>query len=68
MNILLIEDEVLVLDALKAYLEREQYRVFVATTGNEGLTIFEKEKIDLPKLPNKSISLIVATILIQIFI
>ena len=34
-NILLIEDEVLVLDALKAYLEREQYRVFVATTGNE---------------------------------
>ena len=46
-NILLIEDEVLVLDALKAYLEREQYRVFVATTGNEGLTIFEKEKIDL---------------------
>ena len=47
MNILLIEDEVLVLDALKAYLEREQYRVFVATTGNEGLTIFEKEKIEL---------------------
>lgn len=47
MKILLIEDEVLVLDALKAYLEREKYQVFTATTGNEGLTIFKQEKIDL---------------------
>lgn len=47
MNILLIEDEVLVLDALKAYLEREKYQVFAATTGAQGLDIFRKEKIDL---------------------
>lgn len=47
MKILLIEDEVMVLDALKAYLEREKYQVFTATTGAEGLAIFQKEKIDL---------------------
>ena len=35
-KILLIEDEVMVLDVLRAYLEKEGYSVLAATTGQIG--------------------------------
>lgn len=46
-NILIIEDEMMVLDVLKAYLEKEGYRVFTAKTGEEGLEIFLNENLHL---------------------
>lgn len=46
-NILIIEDEMMVLDVLRAYLEKEGYQVFTATTGEEGLKIFSNENLHL---------------------
>ena len=37
MNILIIEDEVRVADIMTKYLEKENYKVFYAYTGREGL-------------------------------
>ena len=47
MNILIIEDEVRVADIMTKYLEKENYRVFCAYTGKDGLDLFYKEKIDV---------------------
>ena len=41
-NILVVEDEVKVSKVIKAYLEKEGYNVYCATTGLEGIDIFSK--------------------------
>ena len=46
-SILIIDDEVSNVEALAAVLGHEGYGVFRATTGEEGLGILEREKIDL---------------------
>ncbi|MCI2041130.1 MAG: response regulator transcription factor [Clostridium luticellarii] len=46
-NILIIEDEVRVLEVIKAYLEREGYRVYCAAKGYEGLDLFNKVDFQL---------------------
>lgn len=46
-NILIIEDEKSVSEVLKAYLEREGYRVYSTENGLDGIEVFRKEKIDL---------------------
>lgn len=46
-NILIIEDEKSVSEILKAYLEKENYGVYVTESGLEGVEIFRKEKINL---------------------
>ncbi|HTR81825.1 MAG TPA: response regulator [Bacteroidota bacterium] len=46
-SILIVDDEVANVDALGVMLEGEQYDVFRATGGEQGLEILEKEKIDL---------------------
>ena len=46
-SILIIDDEVSSVEALGAVLGHEGYGVFRATTGEEGLGILEREKIDL---------------------
>ena len=46
-KILLIEDEVMVLDVLRAYLEKEGYSVLAATTGREGMRLFHEHEVQL---------------------
>ncbi len=46
-TILLIDDEETQLKALKSFLERRNYRIFTASTGEEGFHIAEEELIDL---------------------
>ena len=46
-SILIIDDEVSNVDALAAVLGHEGYTMFRATSGEEGLGILEREKIDL---------------------
>jgi DNA-binding response OmpR family regulator len=46
-NILIIEDEKSVSEILKAYLEKEGYRVYSTESGLNGIEVFRKEKIDL---------------------
>lgn len=46
-SILIIEDETKVSDVIKAYLEKEGYKVFCATLGVKGIEIFEENNIDL---------------------
>lgn len=46
-QILIIEDEVMVLDVLSAYLQKAGYRVFTAQTAKEGLKIFSEESLQL---------------------
>ncbi|WP_276876841.1 response regulator transcription factor [Anaerococcus hydrogenalis] len=46
-KILLIEDEKGISKIMKSYLEKEDYKVFQAFDGKEGLEIFENEDIDL---------------------
>ncbi|EGC83862.1 response regulator transcription factor [Anaerococcus hydrogenalis] len=46
-KILLIEDEKGISKIMKSYLEKEDYEVFQAFDGKEGLEIFESEDIDL---------------------
>lgn len=46
-NILIIEDEEKVSEVLKAYLEKEGYRVFCATKGLEGIEIFKTKNMNL---------------------
>lgn len=47
MNILIIEDETRVADIMTKYLEKENYTVYTAYTGREGLDYFYKHKIDV---------------------
>lgn len=46
-SILVIEDEIKVSDIIKAYLEREGYKVYCATTGLEGIRLFNKIEFKL---------------------
>lgn len=46
-NILLIEDEKSVSHVIKAYLEREGYKVYCTDKGLKGIEIFEEENINL---------------------
>lgn len=46
-NILIIEDEKSVSEVLKAYLEKEGYKVYSTENGLDGIELFRKEKIDL---------------------
>ncbi|MFT8313023.1 MAG: response regulator transcription factor [Clostridium sp.] len=41
-NILIIEDEINVSEVIKAYLEREGYKVYCTTKGYDGLNLFNK--------------------------
>ncbi|MDF2503592.1 response regulator transcription factor [Clostridium sp.] len=41
-NILIIEDEVKVSEVIKAYLEKEGYKVYCTTKGYDGLSLFNK--------------------------
>jgi DNA-binding response OmpR family regulator len=62
MNILLIEDEMRVADIVNKYLEKENYTVYTAHTGAEGLALFQKHPINvvlldlmLPDIPGEEI-------------
>jgi DNA-binding response OmpR family regulator len=46
-NILIIEDEEKVSEILKAYLEKEGYKVYCTTKGMEGIKLFEKVQFSL---------------------
>lgn len=46
-NILIIEDETNVSEILKAYLEREGYKVFSVENGLDGIELFRKENFKL---------------------
>lgn len=46
-EILVIEDEVKVSDVIKAYLEKEGYRVYCAANGLDGIELFQKKKVKL---------------------
>ncbi|MFZ5968473.1 MAG: response regulator transcription factor [Bacillota bacterium] len=45
-NILVVDDEKQIVNVIKAYLEREGYRVFTAYDGKEALEVFNKTSID----------------------
>ena len=47
MNVLIIDDERLIRDVVKEYCINEEYNVFEAENGLEGLDILEQEKIDI---------------------
>jgi DNA-binding response OmpR family regulator len=46
-NILVVEDEVKVSDVVKAYLEKEGYKVYCTTSGLEGIKLFNSIKFKL---------------------
>ncbi len=46
-KLLIIEDETTILELLKAGLKYEGYQVLTAETGREGLSLLEKEDVDL---------------------
>ena len=46
-NVLIVEDEKEIADALEIYLKNQGYRVLKASNGIEGLEIIEKEEIHL---------------------
>ncbi len=46
-KILVVDDEIKIVEIVKAYLEKENYEVFTAFNGKEALNVFEKEKISL---------------------
>lgn len=45
-KILIIDDEFGILEVVQAYLEKEGYEVYTATSGQQGYTLFEKIKPD----------------------
>ena len=46
-RILIIEDEERIRHVMKDYLKQEGFKIYEADNGEEGLAIFEREKIDL---------------------
>jgi DNA-binding response OmpR family regulator len=46
-KILIVEDDVALLETLKAALETENYEIISATDGEQGLQLAQKEKVDL---------------------
>ncbi len=47
MNILVVDDEILIRNVIKDYLENEGYQIFEAENGIEAIRVFKEEKIDL---------------------
>ncbi|WP_352419036.1 response regulator transcription factor [Proteiniborus sp.] len=45
-NILVVDDEVQITEVIKAYLEREGYKVYTAYNGNDAISLFKRESID----------------------
>jgi len=45
-TILVVDDEEQIIEVIKAYLEKEDFKVFTSYTGKEALEIFEKTSID----------------------
>lgn len=65
-NILVVDDEQMIREAVSSYLEKQGYHVFSAETGREALSILEKETIScvildlmLPDLPGEEICSII---------
>ncbi|GBE55124.1 MAG TPA: response regulator transcription factor [Euryarchaeota archaeon] len=46
-TILVCDDEIVTLQGLKRILERDNYRVYVASNGNDALGVMEREKVDV---------------------
>lgn len=46
-TILIVDDEMSIVDVIQAYLQKADYQVFCAYSGNEALDIFEKHTPDL---------------------
>lgn len=46
-NILVVDDEPKILEAVTSYLESKGYTVYTAATGNEALEVFEKKNLSL---------------------
>ena len=46
-NILMIEDEIRVSEVIKAYLEREGYKVYCTANGYDGINLFNKMNFQL---------------------
>lgn len=46
-KILVVDDEKAIVEVIKAYLEKEKFKVIVAYDGETALSLFEKEKPDL---------------------
>lgn len=46
-TILICDDEIVTLQGLKRILERDNYRVYVASNGNNALVVMEREKVDV---------------------
>lgn len=47
MNVLVVDDEMLIRNVIKDYLENEGYEIFEAENGLEAIRVFKEEKIDL---------------------
>jgi len=47
MNILVVDDEILIREVIKTYLENEKMNIYEAENGIEALRVFKEEKIDL---------------------
>ncbi len=47
MNILVVDDEKLIRNVIKSYLENEKYTVYEAEDGIDAIRVFKEEKIDL---------------------
>lgn len=45
-KILVVDDEFQITEVIKAYLEKEGYKVYVAHNANDAISIFERESID----------------------
>lgn len=46
-KILIVDDEKSIIETIEAYLEKEEFKVFTASTGREALQIFESNELDL---------------------
>jgi DNA-binding response OmpR family regulator len=46
-NVLVVDDEEKILDIVKSYLETKGFSVFCAKTGNEALSVWRREAIDI---------------------
>ncbi|MCI8330909.1 MAG: response regulator transcription factor [Bacilli bacterium] len=47
MNILVVDDEMLIRNVIKDYLENEGYEIYEAENGQEAIRVYKEEKIDL---------------------
>lgn len=45
MNIFVVDDEPMIREAVASYLEKQEYHVFLAETGEEAFEVLERENI-----------------------